>query len=244
MAVIAQASKGSATLDEQNWEKVQNLMQMEDEISKLQSERSKYCQAFTNLNKAKDANTMVANALTKQIEKELTYIKQLNEREKNMNSHLNVLDRELTTSKMALDMYTQKEEELAETLKELKKIMSVSKEKLAEFTKSAMDKIQSIEQDAHERLRVEENSELLRLKLKAINKHDRPAEKELRKEKEALESLLNCNLCNERYKSHIILRCMHTFCKKCLNELMQNGQRRCPKCNETFGANDVKQFYF
>lgn len=31
---------------------------------------------------------MVANALTKQIEKELTYIKQLNEREKNMNSHL------------------------------------------------------------------------------------------------------------------------------------------------------------
>lgn len=51
-------------------------------------QRSKYCQAFTNLNKAKDANTMVANALTKQIEKELTYIKQLNEREKNMNSHL------------------------------------------------------------------------------------------------------------------------------------------------------------
>lgn len=95
---------------------------------------------------------MVANALTKQIEKELTYIKQLNEREKNMNSHLvrtrkayddmdvtkhvsqNVLDRELTTSKMALDMYTQKEEELAETLKELKKIMSVSKEKLAEVS--------------------------------------------------------------------------------------------------------------
>lgn len=46
----------------------------------------------------------------------------------------NVLDRELTTSKMALDMYTQKEEELAETLKELKKIMSVSKEKLAEVS--------------------------------------------------------------------------------------------------------------
>lgn len=96
---------------------------------------------------------MVANALTKQIEKELTYIKQLNDREKNMNSHLvrtrkayddmnvvtkhvsqNVLDRELTTSKMALDMYTQKEEELAETLKELKKIMPVSKEKLAEVS--------------------------------------------------------------------------------------------------------------
>ncbi|KAI7887098.1 hypothetical protein K492DRAFT_31520 [Lichtheimia hyalospora FSU 10163] len=244
MAVIAQASKGSATLDEQNLEKVQSLMQIEDEISKLQSERSKYSQAFTNLNKAKDANTLVANALTKQIERELAYIKQLNEREKNMNSHLNVLERELTTSKMALDMYTQKEEELVETLKELKKSMSFSKEKLAEFTKSAMEKIQSIEQDAHERLRVEENSELLRLKLKAINKNDRPAEKELRKEKEAYESLLNCNLCNERYKSHIILRCMHTFCKQCLDELLENGPRRCPKCNENFGVNDVKQFYF
>ncbi|KAJ8661519.1 hypothetical protein O0I10_002785 [Lichtheimia ornata] len=244
MAVIAQASKGSATLDEQNLEQVQNLMQIEEEVTKLHSEKSKYVQAFNNLNKAKDANTLVANALTKQIERELAYIKQLNEREKNMNSHLNVLERELTTSKTALDMYTQKEEELVETLKELKKSMSFSKEKLVEFTKSAMEKIQSIEQDAHERLRVEENSELLRLKLKAINKNDRPAEKELRKEKEAYESLLNCNLCNERYKSHIILRCMHTFCKKCLDELMENGPRRCPKCNETFGVNDVKQFYF
>lgn len=31
---------------------------------------------------------MVANALKKQNEKELAYIKELNEREKNMNSHL------------------------------------------------------------------------------------------------------------------------------------------------------------
>lgn len=41
MAVIAQASKGSATLDEQNLEQVQNLMQIEEEVTKLHSEVSK-----------------------------------------------------------------------------------------------------------------------------------------------------------------------------------------------------------
>ncbi|KAI9312935.1 hypothetical protein BX666DRAFT_2030821 [Dichotomocladium elegans] len=194
ITVIAQASKGSAALDEQNMEKVRNLMQLEDDISKLQAERSKYGQTFTTLNKVKDANTLVANALNKQVEKELAYIKQLNEREKNMNGHLTLLDRELNVSKAALDMYTLKEDELKETLKDLKKSMAVAKERTGETIKSIMEKIQQIEQGAHERLRVEEDSVLLRRKVEAVSKIDRPEEKELRSEKEAYQALLNCNM--------------------------------------------------
>lgn len=68
--------------------KVKELAAAEDEIIKLQTERVKYSQTFTALNKSKDAHTMVANSLSKQSEKQLAHIKQMNEREKNLNNQL------------------------------------------------------------------------------------------------------------------------------------------------------------
>jgi hypothetical protein len=50
--------------------------------------------------------------------------------------------------------------------------------------RSIMDKIRSIEEGAHSRLRIEENSELLWRKIEATNKVENPAEMKLRKEKE------------------------------------------------------------
>ncbi|KAI8148020.1 hypothetical protein BJV82DRAFT_664357 [Fennellomyces sp. T-0311] len=243
-SVVAEAFQGSTMLDEQNMAQIKELMDIEDEISKLRAERSKYSQTFTNLNKAKDSNGMVANALTKQIEKELAYIKQLNEREKNLNSQLSALERELTAGNAALECYQSKGDELDEALKDLKEKTSLTQDKVAELVKSVMDKIRLIEQGAHERLRLEESCELLRRKLDAATKVEKPAEIELRKQKEEYRSLLNCGSCGTRLKSHVLMRCMHTFCKDCLDIRIETRQRRCPTCGESFGINDVKQFYF
>lgn len=48
----------------------------------------KYAQTFTTLNKAKDAQTMFASSLKKQSEKQLEHLRQLLEREKNLNGQL------------------------------------------------------------------------------------------------------------------------------------------------------------
>lgn len=50
--------------------------------------------------------------------------------------------------------------------------------------KAILERIALVEQGAHERLRLEENSELLRRKLQASTKVEKPAEMKLRKEKE------------------------------------------------------------
>jgi E3 ubiquitin-protein ligase BRE1 len=57
---------------------------LEDEILALQMERVRYHQTFLALNKSKDAHTMVARSLGSQSDKQLTHIKQLHEREKNL----------------------------------------------------------------------------------------------------------------------------------------------------------------
>ncbi|KAI9494843.1 hypothetical protein BDB00DRAFT_292994 [Zychaea mexicana] len=243
-SVVADAFKGSTMFDEQNMAKIKDLVDVEEEIIRLRSERSRYNQAFTNLNKAKDSNGMVAVALKKQIDKELAYIKELNEREKNMNSQLTTLERELTASNAALETYQSKGDELDETLKDLKEKTNLAKEKAVEFEKSIKEKIRLIEQGAHERLRLEENSELLRRKLEAATRVERPAEIQLREQQEEYRQLLYCGSCGQTLKSHVIMRCMHTFCKNCLDARIETRQRRCPSCGESFGVNDVKQFYF
>lgn len=88
LSEIESVAKAYNDLEQENMIKVKELAAAEDEIIKLQSERVKYSQTFTALNKSKDAHTMVANALSKQSDKQLAHIKQLNEREKNLNNQL------------------------------------------------------------------------------------------------------------------------------------------------------------
>jgi E3 ubiquitin-protein ligase BRE1 len=88
LSEIESVARAYGDLEEENMKRVNELAAAEDEIIKLQSERVKYSQTFTALNKSKDAHTMVANSLTKQIEKQLNQIKCMNEREKNLSSQL------------------------------------------------------------------------------------------------------------------------------------------------------------
>ncbi|KAL9544126.1 hypothetical protein MBANPS3_007782 [Mucor bainieri] len=236
---IENVAKAYGDLEEENMTRVKALAAAEDEVIKLQSERVKYSQTFTALNKSKDAHNMVAIALSKQNEKQLAHIKQLNEREKNLNNQLTCLDRELTASNNVYDVYKTKSDEAKLTLDELKEKTSFSKGKISELQKSILDKVRLIEEGVYSRLRLEESCELLKRKVDSTNKVERPAEMKLRKEREEYRSLLNCSKCRVRLKSHIILKCMHTFCKECLE-----STKRCPSCDESFNHHDVKQFYF
>ncbi|OAD05532.1 hypothetical protein MUCCIDRAFT_80617 [Mucor lusitanicus CBS 277.49] len=236
---IENVAKAYGDLEEENMTRVKALAAAEDEVIKLQTERVKYSQTFTALNKSKDAHGMVATALNKQNEKQLAHIKQLNEREKNLNNQLTTLERELTASKNVYDVYKTKSDEAKLTLDELKEKTSFSKGKISELQKSILDKVRLIEEGVYSRLRLEESCELLKRKVDSTNKVERPAEMKLRKEREEYRSLLNCSTCQVRLKSHIILKCMHTFCKECLE-----STKRCPSCDEPFNHHDVKQFYF
>lgn len=56
--------------------------------------------------------------------------------------------------------------------------------------------------------------------------------------------LLRCSVCTDRFKSVAITRCLHMFCKECIDENLRNRQRKCPACGEKFGQDDVRQVFF
>ncbi|ORD97199.1 BRE1 [Hepatospora eriocheir] len=52
-----------------------------------------------------------------------------------------------------------------------------------------------------------------------------------------------CPLCKTNFKSHIIDKCMHCFCKDCLLDRLKVRVRNCPKCNVGYSEEDIKKIY-
>lgn len=54
---------------------------------------------------------------------------------------------------------------------------------------------------------------------------------------------LRCPCCNTRDKETVLTKCFHVFCYECLKTRYDTRQRKCPKCNAAFGANDFHRIY-
>lgn len=54
---------------------------------------------------------------------------------------------------------------------------------------------------------------------------------------------LRCSVCGDREKTTCLIRCMHTFCRECVQKNIDNRSRKCPACAKPFGAADVKEIY-
>ncbi|EAS05906.2 zinc finger, C3HC4 type (RING finger) protein (macronuclear) [Tetrahymena thermophila SB210] len=54
--------------------------------------------------------------------------------------------------------------------------------------------------------------------------------------------LLQCS-CGQNFKDTILQKCLHPFCRECIDKQIRLRQRTCPKCRTAFGQNDVKTLY-
>ncbi|KAL9711593.1 E3 ubiquitin-protein ligase bre1 [Leucoagaricus gongylophorus] len=61
---------------------------------------------------------------------------------------------------------------------------------------------------------------------------------------ENLKSILKCSTCRINFRSTAITKCMHTFCKECVEKRIQTRQRKCPACNIAFAQSEVQQIWF
>eukprot|EP00467_Chlorarachnion_reptans_P011467 CAMPEP_0114538212 /NCGR_PEP_ID=MMETSP0109-20121206/30010_1 /TAXON_ID=29199 /ORGANISM="Chlorarachnion reptans, Strain CCCM449" /LENGTH=755 /DNA_ID=CAMNT_0001722191 /DNA_START=115 /DNA_END=2382 /DNA_ORIENTATION=- len=68
-------------------------------------------------------------------------------------------------------------------------------------------------------------------------------EEELEAQVRYLQEKLVCSLCSRNEKTAIITRCMHTFCRECINRSLEVRNRKCPTCTKQFSKNDVKDLW-
>ena len=93
--------------------------------------------------------------------------------------------------------------------------------------------------------RAQEEIKHLHLKLDRQKKFEMAANMDevLKEEIKEYKEQLRCPSCKVKQKDAVLTKCFHVFCFDCLQKRYDTRQRKCPKCNANFGANDFRKLY-
>ncbi|XP_028400648.1 E3 ubiquitin-protein ligase BRE1B-like [Dendronephthya gigantea] len=232
-------------MQEQNIRVLQELREKEEANLKLMSERIKGDQIQKQLKEEKDVMADQITALNSHIDAQEQVIKKLEERERSLQSTLLSIDKELVLRQQAMDLHKRKATESAQTAQDFKIRIESFQQQLQEAEKSLRTKTRSLEEEIFRSRRMQEEISSFKRKLEKQKKMDvyGTADEILLEEIKEYKARLTCPCCNTRQKDAILTKCYHIFCFECLKTRYDTRQRKCPKCNATFGNNDFKKVY-
>ncbi|KAF9188907.1 hypothetical protein BGZ51_000245 [Haplosporangium sp. Z 767] len=232
-------------LEEATSRKAIDLAQKEDLIFKLLSDKTRQESKCNNLIRAKDQSASMSAVMKRQSDMQLDQIHRLEEREKNLSEQMLTLEKEQASLSTEVMLHKTKLQEYTQHNSSYKEKFSKQEERLVELQTLLKERSDAFETEATARKRLLDESDTMKRKLEEqAKKADGPTgDSEASKQAARYLKLLKCPACDVNFKSHVILRCMHVFCKSCMDKQMEYRQRKCPTCRENFGAKDVKEIY-
>ncbi|KAF9283306.1 E3 ubiquitin-protein ligase bre1 [Mortierella alpina] len=222
-----------------------DLAQKEDLIFKLLSDKTRQESKCSHLVRAKEQSANMTAVMKRQSDMQLDQIRRLEEREKTLSEQMATLEKEQTTLNSEVVLHKTKLQEFTQHSSSYKERFSKQDERLNELQELLKERSEAFESEASARKRLIEEADSMKRKLEEQAKRaDGPSgDSEAAKQAARYLKLLKCPACDVNFKSHVILRCMHVFCKSCMDKQMEYRQRKCPTCRENFGAKDVKEIY-
>ncbi|XP_041348774.1 E3 ubiquitin-protein ligase BRE1B-like [Gigantopelta aegis] len=232
-------------MQEQNTRLLQQLREKDDANFKLMSERIKSNQIHKLLREEKDILVEQVATLQFQVDAQNLVVRKLEEKERILQSNLSALEKELSLTQQAMDMYKRKAVESSQTAADLKLHLDKYQAQLKEAQVAVADKTGSIEQESYKYKRTQEEIAKLMRKLERSKKIEMAgaADEVLLEEIKEYKEQLTCPSCKVNKKDAVLTKCFHVFCLECLRTRYETRQRKCPKCNAGFGANDFHRLY-
>ncbi|ORX58550.1 hypothetical protein BCR36DRAFT_580163 [Piromyces finnis] len=230
-------------LEEQNSSKVLNLTEKEVQIVKLIAERTKYDQKCHALMKEKANSNNYIIALKRQSEKQLELIRKYEDHEKNLTSLITIAEKNAENNLSLIELHKKKALELTEVCDEQKEKLEKINKKFIEMNNIIREKTINLESEIVKNKRLGEEIIASKKRIEILSKYENSGDSNLQKQLEEYKALLKCPSCNIQFKSHVIMRCMHVFCRECIDKRVDSRQRKCPTCGESFGKQDIKQIY-
>ncbi|CAH7670764.1 hypothetical protein PPACK8108_LOCUS5498 [Phakopsora pachyrhizi] len=251
---VDRLSTAWAILDEQIREKVFKLAEYEDKVLKAVQEKAKADNRYFSAMRLNETMRAQTSALEKMAEKQTATISKISDELRAVTARLTAAEKEITMYQKLVETLRSKISELTVENTDLSARCSQHDQKMGEVVIVLKDRSTQIENEAAARRKAEENmasmeKELGKLKTKlqsteGVKSMDSAEVVELKSFNEDLTKMLKCNSCKQRFKSHVITRCMHLFCGACLEARLETRQRKCPTCSIAFGTNDVSPVYF
>ncbi|XP_069485088.1 E3 ubiquitin-protein ligase BRE1A isoform X2 [Ambystoma mexicanum] len=232
-------------MQEQNIRLMQQLREKDDANFKLMSERIKSNQIHKLLKEEKEELADQLLTLKTQVDAQLQVVRKLEEKEHLLQSNINAGEKELGHRTQALEMNKRKAMEATQQADELKSQLEGQLKKLRSIREEIVENSVSKEKDTFNYKRAQEDISRLRRKLETTKKPDTgpKCDEILMEEIKEYKARLTCPCCNMRKMDAVLTKCFHVFCFECVKTRYDTRQRKCPKCNAAFGANDFHRIY-
>ncbi|KAK9512946.1 hypothetical protein O3M35_001249 [Rhynocoris fuscipes] len=232
-------------MQEQNSRLIQQLREKDDANFKLMSERIKSNQLHKLSREEKDALKEQVSTLTILVDSTNIVVRKLEEKERILQNSLATVEKELAVRQTAMEMHKRKAIESAQSAADLKLHLEKYHAQMKEAQQVVAEKTSALEAEAYKTKRLQEEIAQLRRKTERMKKIelagtlDEVMMEEIREYKETL----TCPSCKVKRKDAVLSKCFHVFCYDCLKTRYETRQRKCPKCNAAFGANDYHRLY-
>ncbi|XP_044754768.1 E3 ubiquitin-protein ligase Bre1 isoform X1 [Coccinella septempunctata] len=233
-------------MQEQNSRLIQQLREKDDANFKLMSERIKSNQLHKLAREEKDVLKEQVQTLTTQVDAANIVVRKLEEKERILQNTLATVEKELSLRQQAMEMHKRKAIESAQSAADLKLHLEKYHSQMKEAQQVVAEKTSSLEAEAYKTKRLQEEIAQLKRKAERMKKMeisgttlDEVMMEEIREYKETL----TCPSCKVKRKDAVLSKCFHVFCYDCLKTRYETRQRKCPKCNCAFGANDYHRLY-
>ncbi|KAJ6657077.1 hypothetical protein lerEdw1_002822 [Lerista edwardsae] len=232
-------------MQEQNIRLMQQLREKDDANFKLMSERIKSNQIHKLLKEEKEELADQVLTLKTQVDAQLQVVRKLEEKEHLLQSNIGTGEKELGLRTQALEMNKRKAMDAAQLADDLRAQLELAQKKLHDFQDEIVENSVTKEKDMFNFKRAQEDISRLRRKLETTKKPDMVpnCDEILMEEIKDYKARLTCPCCNMRKKDAVLTKCFHVFCFECVKTRYDTRQRKCPKCNAAFGANDFHRIY-
>lgn len=233
-------------MQEQNSRLIQQLREKDDANFKLMSDRIKANQMQKLLREEKQVLEDQVSTRDTQIEAMHIVLRKLEEKERILQNTVTTIEKELVLRQQAMEMHKRKAIESAQSAADLKLHLEKYHAQMKEAQQVVAEKTSSLEAEAYKTKRLQEELGQFKRKAERMKKIemtgttiDEVMLEEIREYKETL----TCPSCKVKRKDAVLSKCFHVFCYDCLRTRYETRQRKCPKCNCAFGANDYHRLY-
>lgn len=232
-------------MQEQNIRLLQQLREKDDANFKLMSERIKSNQIHKLLREEKDVLAEQVATLQSQVEAQNLVVRKLEDKERILQNNLATIEKELNLRQQAMELHKRKAVETAQTAADLKLHLDKYHAQLKEAQIAVADKTSALQHETFKHKRILEEVASLRRKVERAKKIEMAssADEVLMEEIREYKEQLTCPSCKVKKKDAVLTKCFHVFCLECLKTRYETRQRKCPKCNAAFGANDYHRLY-
>ncbi|PVG02505.1 hypothetical protein CPB86DRAFT_697268 [Serendipita vermifera] len=237
------------SLDKQLKNKIFDLSVMEEKLGKSATEKAKADNKYFATMRELEAQKTVRSTQAREITKQAKFIERLAETEKSLTAQVHNLEKEnlqlqklISTRDLSISESRQQAERNQGLLElETQRASSLQaqvNEKISELAKQRNEF--NILSEENAKLRIQANSQVAKIRAANATGH----EAELITERDKLMTILKCSTCKIQLRNYVLVKCMHTFCKDCIDARLVTRQRKCPACNLAFANSDVQQIFF